>query len=394
MAERMRRNYDREQERGAALRHGLDVSRAKALVTASGGDLRNRIAALRQLEALQRRGAANQDMSLQARVRAHKAAHNAEAQRIAAERKLREGANRSQERADRRLDLARRARARAWARTNKQGGAFAGRIGGGVGRALGGGARAAGGALSLPMVPMNAARSFAGYMEQAASHSKTILGSMRDFAGKLYLVERFGFMMNVAGQALATPFQAALANSAMMEEQTMGIAVHLGAYATDQGMKFDALLKKSQAATQWMRREAATLPGDAEDYIQVVRQSTSQQSAAGVSDLQKILENSRDIAIVALMNDIDIQQGGRDFARMLEGRSSQRERLFTALRPKMRNEDGSQMTAEQLNKKSKPEILDMIEECGAIVVGDDLYHGFRYISTDVDEGGDSIDALA
>ena len=42
----------------------------------------------------------------------------------------------------------------------------------------------------------------------------------------------------------------------------------------------------------------------------------------------------------------------------------------------------------------KPEILDMIEGCGAIVVGDDLYHGFRYISTDVDEGGDSIDALA
>ncbi|MES2483301.1 MAG: 2-hydroxyacyl-CoA dehydratase family protein [Pseudomonadota bacterium] len=42
----------------------------------------------------------------------------------------------------------------------------------------------------------------------------------------------------------------------------------------------------------------------------------------------------------------------------------------------------------------KPEILDMIEECGAIVVGDDLYHGFRYISTDVDEVGDSIDALA
>jgi benzoyl-CoA reductase subunit C len=42
----------------------------------------------------------------------------------------------------------------------------------------------------------------------------------------------------------------------------------------------------------------------------------------------------------------------------------------------------------------KPEILDMIEGCGAIVVGDDLYHGFRYISTDVDEEGDRIDALA
>lgn len=42
----------------------------------------------------------------------------------------------------------------------------------------------------------------------------------------------------------------------------------------------------------------------------------------------------------------------------------------------------------------KREILDMIEGCGAIVVGDDLYHGFRYISTDVRLDGDPIDALA
>jgi benzoyl-CoA reductase subunit C len=47
----------------------------------------------------------------------------------------------------------------------------------------------------------------------------------------------------------------------------------------------------------------------------------------------------------------------------------------------------------------RPELLDVIEECGALVVNDDLYHGFRYISTDVpvsDELGDvdPFDALA
>jgi benzoyl-CoA reductase/2-hydroxyglutaryl-CoA dehydratase subunit BcrC/BadD/HgdB len=42
----------------------------------------------------------------------------------------------------------------------------------------------------------------------------------------------------------------------------------------------------------------------------------------------------------------------------------------------------------------KPEILSMIEDCGAIIVGDDLYHGFRYISTDVPETGDPIAGLA
>jgi len=42
----------------------------------------------------------------------------------------------------------------------------------------------------------------------------------------------------------------------------------------------------------------------------------------------------------------------------------------------------------------KPEVLEMIEGCGVTVVGDDLYHGFRYISTDVPETGDPIKALA
>lgn len=42
----------------------------------------------------------------------------------------------------------------------------------------------------------------------------------------------------------------------------------------------------------------------------------------------------------------------------------------------------------------KPALLNMIENCGAVVVGDDLYHGFRYISTDVPGEGDPMDALA
>ena len=41
----------------------------------------------------------------------------------------------------------------------------------------------------------------------------------------------------------------------------------------------------------------------------------------------------------------------------------------------------------------RPELLDLIESCGAVVVDDDLYTGFRYISTDVPETGDPVDAL-
>ncbi|SNT11611.1 2-hydroxyacyl-CoA dehydratase subunit D [Rhodococcoides kyotonense] len=42
----------------------------------------------------------------------------------------------------------------------------------------------------------------------------------------------------------------------------------------------------------------------------------------------------------------------------------------------------------------KPEILDVIEESGGLVVDDDLYTGFRYISTDVPEIGDPFEALS
>ncbi|AZG46594.1 2-hydroxyacyl-CoA dehydratase subunit D [Gordonia insulae] len=42
----------------------------------------------------------------------------------------------------------------------------------------------------------------------------------------------------------------------------------------------------------------------------------------------------------------------------------------------------------------RPEILDVIEESGAIVVDDDLYTGFRYISTDVPESQDPLAALS
>ncbi|WP_338085714.1 MULTISPECIES: 2-hydroxyacyl-CoA dehydratase family protein [Gordonia] len=42
----------------------------------------------------------------------------------------------------------------------------------------------------------------------------------------------------------------------------------------------------------------------------------------------------------------------------------------------------------------RPEILDVIEEPGAIVVDDDLYTGFRYISTDVPETADPLHALS
>jgi len=41
----------------------------------------------------------------------------------------------------------------------------------------------------------------------------------------------------------------------------------------------------------------------------------------------------------------------------------------------------------------KPELLKVIEDCGGIIVADDLYTGYRYISTDMDESGDPLDVM-
>jgi benzoyl-CoA reductase subunit C len=42
----------------------------------------------------------------------------------------------------------------------------------------------------------------------------------------------------------------------------------------------------------------------------------------------------------------------------------------------------------------KRELLELIEDSGVIVVDDDLFHGRRYVSTDVEETGDPIEAIA
>lgn len=41
----------------------------------------------------------------------------------------------------------------------------------------------------------------------------------------------------------------------------------------------------------------------------------------------------------------------------------------------------------------RPELLEMIESCGAVIIDDDLFTGYRFISTDVSESEDPISAL-
>jgi benzoyl-CoA reductase subunit C len=71
------------------------------------------------------------------------------------------------------------------------------------------------------------------------------------------------------------------------------------------------------------------------------------------------------------------------------------EQLLTDLKP-LNQDPGNRIPvylSGHMCHAPKPELLDAIETCGGLVVADDLYTGFRYISTDVDEDSQPMDAL-
>ncbi|WP_324739983.1 2-hydroxyacyl-CoA dehydratase family protein [Tsuneonella sp. CC-YZS046] len=72
------------------------------------------------------------------------------------------------------------------------------------------------------------------------------------------------------------------------------------------------------------------------------------------------------------------------------------ERLVEAIeaRPASRRQGMPVYLSGHLCQAPKLELLDMIESTGTVVVGDDLYHGYRFISTDIDEEDDPMTALA
>lgn len=59
------------------------------------------------------------------------------------------------------------------------------------------------------------------------------------------------------------------------------------------------------------------------------------------------------------------------------------------------NKDGVRVfTSGSLCGAPKYDILSMIEQSGAVVVGDDMFHGYRYVSTDINDVEEPLEAIA
>jgi bcr-type benzoyl-CoA reductase subunit C len=70
------------------------------------------------------------------------------------------------------------------------------------------------------------------------------------------------------------------------------------------------------------------------------------------------------------------------------------EAAVQGLAPAPRDERVAVHVSGHLCHAPRREVLEVIEDAGALVVDDDLYHGRRYVSTDIDEDGDPLEAIA
>jgi benzoyl-CoA reductase subunit C len=143
-------------------------------------------------------------------------------------------------------------------------------------------------------------------------------------------------------------------------------------------------------------------------------------------DLKSDLERSLGVTVTeeALQNSIKVYNRNRQLLRGILALREQYPGLLTSVQmihivtssmvsQKEENNELLCVLLEELKAASKPgvrkqrvflqgslcgapksDILSIIEKAGAMAVGDDLFHGLRYVSTDVEEGGSGLRRIA
>lgn len=97
-----------------------------------------------------------------------------------------------------------------------------------------------------------------------------------------------------------------------------------------------------------IEKDAAKLPGTAEDYAEVYRTALPAAIAAGMTDVQKVADFTNKFAATAIANQIDAQQAGRDMAMILRGHAGAQVRTWSVLMPLIGK------SAEEFNKMNAP----------------------------------------
>lgn len=104
----------------------------------------------------------------------------------------------------------------------------------------------------------------------------------------------------------------------------------------------------TKAVLASIEKDAAALPGSAEDYVQVFKTALPAALSAGMTDIQKIAKFTNDFAATAVANQVDSQQAADDMARMLRGQAGAQVKTWQVLMPLIGK------SAEQFNKMTAP----------------------------------------
>lgn len=162
--------------------------------------------------------------------------------------------------------------------------------------------------------------------------------------------------------------------NASLEETTLKIAGSLQALGAVDTFKQGSA--QAVSAIEMIRKAAAALPGEVEDYITVFETGLPKAIEAGATSMERITGMTNKFAALAAARGIDAAQAGRDLSLMLSGRAGADVRTFQQLLPIMAGlKKHSASTAKQFNKMLPEDRMKAIE--GALGKFNDLFGAFE-----------------
>lgn len=137
---------------------------------------------------------------------------------------------------------------------------------------------------------------------------------------------------------------------------------------TNGAKDFEKAMGASSILMTQIRKDAAALPGTAEDLMEAVRGAMPAGIATGHSIMGQasVLEMGKRLMVAASAGVLNIPGGvntvSREFQAIMEGRTQGRNDLFARLRGLMPGSDGNPISAKEMNKLSEKERWDLMDK--------------------------------
>jgi len=211
-----------------------------------------------------------------------------------------------------------------------------------------------------------------------------------------------GFNRSLVNQTVSDEFQ--FLDAIMLGDhcvQLLGTADVMRNHMPEVPILYDQLVSTIEApwAFSESRRVVGELKKQLEDVLSVSISNDDVNKSIKIFNENRILLRK----LYALRTDGSIRISSRELMYIVQASMTMDREEHTFLLERLLldlQDNGSELNGKvpvflsgHMCHAPKAEILDLIEECGGLVVADDLYTGFRYISTDVECANDPLDAL-